>query len=80
MTICGTHVMVSVQDLGKCSDGRGASDIILCLEAFKELEVKQNIVIHCDQATHPFLNQYLPLLSLSFSDVNVGSHIDPIFT
>jgi len=32
ITICGTHTMASVQDLGKCSVSRGASYVILCLE------------------------------------------------
>jgi len=32
MTICGTHVMALVQDLGKCSASRGVSYAILCLD------------------------------------------------
>ena len=52
VTICCTHDIALMRDLGKCRASRGVSYAIYCLKCYIKCS-NQRVAIHRDQVTHP---------------------------
>ena len=75
--------MALVQDLGKCSAGRGVFTLFgMLAKVFEELEEKWSVAIYRDQVTHPLLNQYIGYVSMiehSVFSVMAGLIVEMLF-